>query len=819
MCNGRLLSPGAAALLWRRIVATDPESEHVVSPLGLAQAAHRAWRRMQAWQIPAAALVDEDSAETRAFARWVQQYVQWLMAQSAVDPDQLPGLIHPESLARPLRLHGFDELAPAQSALVERLREAGVDVMVTAPTARRGDCTRVESRDARGELEAAARWAAARLDAEPALRLGIVVPGLGGRQAEVRRALERVLLPATGLVGGPAPGTKLFEIAEAPALSRHAVVGAALELLAAAYGSADLAACGRLLRSPWLQGAATEAAARAMLDAWMRRNCAADVGVSQLVTLATRRDCPLLAATLAQATGLAGQQADRALPSAWCDRFHEMLTVLGWPGESLASAGFQAAERLRDLLAELATADEVVGRLDAAAALRLLREYADGVSFEPQAPDAALTVIEPEASAGMSFDGLWISGMEASRWPAPASPDPFLPRAWQLRREMPGASAALAQRQSQLLFERLLRSADEVVASVAQFEDDTPVLASALLAKLPIRTQTSGWSGSRLAVLIHKARPSLERRVDGRLPRPASGRPARGGARLLELQSACPFRAGAEFRLHARPLEAPAPGLGAAQRGELVHAVLARVWRVLGDQAGLAATGEAELRHLLQDSIAAETARLRANATPLLQRLLDLEAAWLEARLVELTACDRERMPFAVEALEATLTATFGPLALEVKPDRVDRLSDGSLAVIDYKTGGDTETRAWLGERPRLPQLPLYALALDATRVSAAAFGRVRAAGTGYVGIARRPQDFGGIASFGTRDAPKGVESWEELVSTWRERLTVLVQEYADGDARLAPVPEQACRYCHLAGLCRIDETTLRTEREDPGDA
>jgi hypothetical protein len=38
------------------------------------------------------------------------------------------------------------------------------------------------------------------------------------------------------------------------------------------------------------------------------------------------------------------------------------------------------------------------------------------------------------------------------------------------------------------------------------------------------------------------------------------------------------------------------------------------------------------------------------------------------------------------------------------------------------------------------------------------------------------------------------------------------------GDARLAPQPATACRYCHLPGLCRINETMLRSERDVAAD-
>ena len=811
---GRLLSPQAAGLIWRRLVEHDQVDAGVLSPPGLARAAYRSWRAMQAYQIPASALDEEDTHETRSFARWVRGYTRWLAEHGAVDPDLASGSLRVASVRRPLRLVGFDQLTPAQSLLVERLRAGGIDIAVEPLPMRRGDLSRVDCDDAAGELDAAARWAAERLDREPSSRLAIVVPDLGARRAEVRRKLERILLPAAGYTGGPLPESRVFEIADAPPLAERAIVVAALDLLRVLTVDADLAACGRLLRNPYLHGAATEASARAMLDVWLRRHAGADFPFGRLIRLAGEKGCPLLADVLARALQVSRWLDERVLPGIWSNRFFEMLAVLGWPGDAPRSAEHQIAERLRELIATLSSADEITGAIDVSAALQLLREYAEGVAFEPQELEVPLLVIDPHTVAGMSFDGLWLTGMEAARWPPAAAPDPFLPRSWQVRRRMPGASAELAEAHAQQLFARLVRSADEIVASVPRFDDEAAVLESALLAAVPRRATVAAWSHETLATRIHATRPTLVWSTDARLPPPSLAGPARGGAKLLELQSACPFRAGAEFRLDARALEEPGPGLAATERGELAHGVLARLWGELRDQAGLRSLTNEALEQLVDGCIRSELAELRRDMSPLRARLLDVEAAWIRRQVGELLEHDRTRHPFAVVERESPKTVTLGALALRVKLDRVDRLQDGSLAIIDYKTGGDTGRGAWLGDRPRQPQLPLYVQALDAERVAAVAYGRVRAGESAYVGIARDPSAFGGIASFGV-DAPRGYASWDELVARWRERLLLLAAEYVGGDARLAPDPGTACRYCHLATLCRINESPLRAERPE----
>jgi hypothetical protein len=209
----------------------------------------------------------------------------------------------------------------------------------------------------------------------------------------------------------------------------------------------------------------------------------------------------------------------------------------------------------------------------------------------------------------------------------------------------------------------------------------------------------------------------------------------------------------------------------------------------------------------VQRAVARALAETDRTAGALMRRLHELEANWLEARLLAMLEADAARPPFAVAGIEATRMAHIGPLSLEMRPDRVDRLADGSLAVIDYKTGASAEVKAWRDERPSLPQLPAYVLALGAERVGAVAFARVRSDAGGYVGLAREAGIFEGLRHPGGKGWPREFADWNELLGAWRRRLATLAEEYAAGDARLAPDPARACEYCHLGALCRIAAT------------
>ncbi len=659
---GRWLTEGAARLVWERIVLRDPETASLVSPGRLGRTAHESWRRMHAHEIPAHALGSEGRPESVAFARWALEFTDWMRANDWVDESLATALLGTAPAGTRIELTGFDALAPAQASLLARLEKSGVAVTHRAPAARRGIVTRVECQDRMGEFDAAARWAAARLDRDPQARLAIVVPDLRTWRDEARRSIERVLVPAATLARGPAPESLGFELAAARALSAQPVVAAALEIIDAFSRGADLAAAGRLLRNPFVAGPG-EADMRARLDSRIRRNEGPDLGLARLASLAGAGNCPGFARALRAGLALVEHWPRKALPSRWSQLWFRLLDATGWPGAGLDGNEYQSRQRWDELLAETGAIDDCTGVISTAEAAALLRDQADGVLFEPQELRTGLTVIDPQTCAGMSFDALWVCGLDTARWPSPASPDPFLPREWQTKQNLPGATAEIAVAEARRVLARLCGSAEDVVLSVPRFEGEAPLLPSALIADVPCGDPPDRWTAPIPAAAIFAARPELERLTDGSMPAVATDETSGGGARLLEIQSACPFRAQAEFRLGARPLEDSELGVAASDRGELVHAVMARLWREIGTQQALRGLTPDDLRTAIQGAIDVESAPARQSAAGFMRHLLDIEADWLHARVQELLAKDLERPPFSIESVEQGHAIDIGGLS------------------------------------------------------------------------------------------------------------------------------------------------------------
>jgi RecB family exonuclease len=293
--------------------------------------------------------------------------------------------------------------------------------------------------------------------------------------------------------------------------------------------------------------------------------------------------------------------------------------------------------------------------------------------------------------------------------------------------------------------------------------------------------------------------------ADIRAPKLA-GTGTRGGTGVLRDQSACPFRAFAAHRLAATHPQPPRPGLDAAGRGSLIHRALELFWDDLNGRADLLAMGEAAVEARVQR--AAERAvgefvqpyrhRLGAGARVLEQRCTARALArWL--------AIERGRGDFRVVARERRIEIRFGGLELAGKIDRIDETAAGTV-LIDYKTGRATKS-AWTPD-PRIadPQLPAYALAL-AARPAGIAFARLAPDAMGFDGLAETDAGVPGVTALA--DAKRGwkdFDDWPSLLAAWRGQLEALAGSFVAGRAEVDPRDPQACRYCDLHALCRIQE-------------
>jgi probable DNA repair protein len=709
--------------------------------------------------------------------------------------------------ARNVVLAGFIELSPQQQRLIDHLSAAGMSIQPMPAVTGAASVARFSAATPRDEIRAALTWARRQAEAAPESSIGIAIEDLAQRRDEVRALAEDVLCPRLQLPGN-ANAPRPYNLSLGTPLAETPIVASALALMTLAQGPIGRAAAAALVRSPYLQGS-WEARAQCERE-WLDEGRTLISWDDVLASLG-RTDAALAARWRTM--------RDRALrparqsPRQWATHWRSLLERCGWPGENvLQDAEFAARNAWEELLEEFARIGTVDTQLTAAMALQALRNLAVRSIFQPESPPAVISIMGILETAGLPFDALWVAGLSAQRWPPAPQPNPFLPIGWQRDRDVPRSSPARELSYARALTSYFAQSAPHVVMSWPTTFDAEPCAPSALIdVRAPALDEDTSSVDS--ADIIASARV-LESIADERAPALAAGK-IRGGASIIAAQSDCPFRAVALHRMRVDPWPQAAEGLNARERGQLVHAVMAAFWRDVGSLAALKACDDAAMRQHVDAAVSSA----RHIFTPVRWRLLPPALAAAEtARIAGIAThwiekYERPRPGFVVTEVEWSLPLDIAGLTLTLKLDRVDALDAGGYAIVDYKTGAVEAPAAWFAQRPRAPQLGLYALALKGASptwpLRAAAYAKLKVGEIRPVGIVADKEawpDLTAVAKLGAANTWTGVEH------QWHVLLTGLASELRDGVATVTPRDNGApCRTCGLQPLCRIEEAGLHT--------
>jgi len=790
----RCLSDMEERELWRSVVEAEERGRDFLDPAAAARAARRARRAIQEYGIPLPAVAQEQSEETQAFLKWNRAFDERCRALNCISADALPGRARDAEGAL-----SWNE-SPAWRPVARQwlLRHANIlqPLKITAAPA----VSRIEAPSPAAELAAVADWARKNLQVDAKFRAWVCIPDLNQRRAEAVDAMDAALARqrfSLRYAHGAAP----YAVAGGTPLAGFAPVRAALETLTAGIGALSFPRFSALLRAPELQASAAEASAAASLDRKLRSRAPSEADIDSWLDIAERlgrseKMAPAAAVRRLRAVrrALVESRGSQRL-SFWVTTWITALEAGPWSQRGRwSSIEYQAAERFRELLAELATAESLFGTNSPESALRLLNRAARDAAFQPQTGVPAVWVSGQLIDPWLNYDGVWVTRCSDEYWPPGPSPIALLPV--RLQREY-GVIAAGAESQLEQALDLQRRWQARALECVFSFADPGDGRLSAPSPLLP----AVGGAAAEAAPQPHwhalfSAAPPLEVLCDDLAPPFSAGESTRGVA-TLRAQSRCAFRGFAETRLAAKGLDQPVPGFNERERGDLVHHALEHVWSVLRDSNSLQLLSPQAQRRLLDEAAIAAIAAIckRRDPGPRWRsrehvRLNSLLGMWLDV--------ERKRAPFAVENLEqGAQVARFADLDFAVRIDRVDRLADGARVLIDYKTGAANAD--WRGDRPDNPQLPIYAL-LRREALVAVAYGRVNAGDSGFVAEAERRDIF----KLGARNsALEGMRDFAALVGLWSRRIERLAAEFAAGRAEVAPTLK-ACKTCDLHGLCRV---------------
>ncbi|HKW38379.1 MAG TPA: PD-(D/E)XK nuclease family protein [Burkholderiales bacterium] len=760
-----LLSPLQEEEVWRQAVG----GSGLLAAEATAAKCRDAWNLANLWRVRPGA----GNQDTEAFSGWLRKYLE--QAGGDVDPARLPDVLHKflPGMKRPKLVvaYAFDILPPQTREFLDALR---TEVNISGPGRRAGSISRASFDSARHEIEAAAQWARARLEAGGS-RIGVVVPDLHERRREVARVFARVM-------GG---GARPFDLSIGLPLAEYPLVALALSLIRFSQEPLPFEEASRVVRSPFVGGAERELAARMRLDARLREKLEAAVSLPKLIALLDRklilRD-KLERVFALREDGLFSQKT----PSEWARHFSRVLEAAGFPGErALDSEEFQTRAKWHEALGELSRLDRVAKEMPFPRAFQVLSKICADTLFQPETPDTPIQVLGLLESAGVEFDHLWVTGLTDEAWPLKASPNPFLPLGEQRKAGIPEASAESSLALDRRITEDWKQAAAEVVFSHFTKEEDRDVAPSPLIADI-LHATVELPAFPRLRDEIFKSRK--QETLRDRVAPPVKAGQIGGGTKVLSDQAACPFRAFARHRLDADPLEQPGKGLDASQRGKLVHELMKNLWTALGDSTAL----EKDLSAAIEQAADAAVRELKLEG-----RFAELERVRLARIAREWLEVEKGRPPFSVSSLEEKRTLVFAGLEFAARIDRMDKLSTGGHALIDYKTSRNLTPMQWQPPRPDDPQLALYAVSAK-EEVTAVAFARVRPGEMRFFGFSRDDEALPDVRT---------AKAWQPLLRDWKAEAEKLGGEFARGEAGVDPKKDlMTCRYCGLETLCRVYE-------------
>ena len=781
-----LLSPLQEEALWEQAIAVSDGASVLLDLPATVSAAAQACSLVRAWEVRCDVAEFRGLRDTEEFLEWMLAVERKLQANDWITESQLPralldrvtaGTLAPGTLS----YAGFDELTPADRRLFRACRAQPWEAEPAAPA---GPRHRVGLRDSSEELVQAAAWARQKLAAQPAARIGIMVRGLAALSSAAERIFDDTFHPGLDFAR-PESGVAFHLSAGVPAADVPMIAVALLAL--GLEPGLQIREAGMLLRSPFLR-----------LDKWHGAKLYSELRRQGLDKIsfevqAVRR----VFADMAQA---ADTLRERQHPSEWCAAFSQLLRHAGWPGDRpLSPAEHQTVEHWKDLLSELASLDPVLPRITYGQALQRLRGIAHDQRFSPRDDGAPVQVMDMLEAAGSQFDALWIAGLHGGAWPGVVRPNPFLPLSLQRQAGMPHSSPERELDYARRVTARLLASAPEVMCSYPLFSGEEKLRASPLLETLP-EVAEAGADFETSRHRIFTAAVPLERLPAGQGPPMAPGTPQGGGMSVLVDQAACPFRAFAKHRLRARESDAADIGISPSERGTVAHEALEYFWRDIGSQRELLARTPQEIDAVIERFVSAaldsRLSRRHRNAS--LERSRTLEQARLHDLLTEWLELERDRPDFTVLEREEQRSVDVGGLTLQIKADRVDRLADGTHAILDYKTSDKQSTKDWEGDRPNAPQLMFYATHSQ-HNISSVQFAVLVPGATDL-------------------DGYQGPELQRQLPE-WRKVVEHLGASFFQGDAVVDPkYGTKSCEFCQLHSLCRIADVRPNAPEDEAGE-
>ncbi len=758
--------------LWRTIILKFRAQEEINE--GLLTAVEEAWLRCHLWELDLEAPAFSYTMQTVQFQHWALQFKQALKSMGAITESELVSyLVKQETfwaLSNTIIWACFDDYTPQQRTLQNYFKEQFCQQFHYDLAAQETSIHHYAASDEQEEYLQLIAWLKEQLSKNKKA-IAVVVPDLETNS----HALQRLLAQHLPL--------GVFNVSLGQPLIDYPLVAHALTWLQLDNQILNLSQAQLLLDSPYLQFSKTEMLARAEF-----REQATLLQEAQFKLADFLQHLEPLAPLLAKTLKNMPSYPQQALVKEWIIEFKKRLNLLGFPGEYLLNSyNYQCYQRFLEIFDEFNQLALISPSMEKEQALQALSALLKKSIFQPKQGKSLIHILGLLEASGCNFDSIWVTSLTDQCLPKTPKLSAFIPISLQREYKMPYADPLREFQLAEKTLTRLQNSSSQCIFSYPRWANDKPNMASPFIINLPFYMPPPLDS-----IPFQKQLEAYTERYQ--LPLQQS-ECLSGGTALLANQAKCPFRAFAAHRLDLKPSLPKVEGLDAKDRGQLIHKTMEFIWKKLQDQQTLLALGEEEIENILQEAIQAAFANYFVKKTAVSSLVQEVEFTRLKRLAYACLEWERQRPAFEIEALEQSFNIQLADLKLNIRVDRIDRLSDGKKWIIDYKTTFPSNL-PWKEERPEEPQLLLYALLDD--NINGILFAELKAGQFRCKGFSEASQTELGVHGL------KKEENWADYQQIWQLQLTQLAEEFSAGHCHPQPKRATTCTNCDYQALCRL---------------
>ena len=830
-----LLGPEAEAFIWRAIIQANPNAR-LLATEQLEYQLIETRKILENWMITKEEFALYKTDEGLFFIDLYQEFQERIQTKRLLTHEQATAIIinaykaKVRSPYRNISTYGFSEMPPLIDTLLKSISLSQKYSVFELPNLT--TCAQQQNRDkvythtadnVRDELTAAACWAKKISQLDPEANIAVIVPTLTSDLNLVKSQFEKVFTPSSYLHYGNNSYHQPYDISSGSPLLSTPVIHDIFSIFNLRQSEINKSEALAILHSPFWKGAPLNMSTR--LTRWINSLPDHTVKTSQLLekweallptnegtegTIARRFHQTL------QFRETCRKQKRQSLFK-WNTTFKQYLKLLGWPGErTVSSDEYQAISFLFNQL-------DVLSSLDAHASakgvsfdfyLGELTRLLSKTVFHTQTQKNNIHILGLIEGAGMQFDYCWIVGMTEKQMPSSPAPNPFIPYALQIKYSTPRSSYARELNYSQTLLDLYIQNSKDITLSYSRTEGAQDNHPSPLLKPFEGATQPLAVESNNSTIttdfdtaLQDGIQYNNVEQIDDAKGKPLiKGTRLAGGTSHVRLHAVNPLYAYLVYRLGATPIEPAIIGVKASDRGAMLHLALANFWQKIQSHAKLAELIEQETLEVFIQDIVARVINAHFHSLGKMpgNTIINHEIERTTRHVCEFLELDAERTPFEVVGIEQKIQLDIDDIVIDMRMDRVDRMGNDDLVIIDYKTGS-TSLKS-LQVSPLLePQLPLY---LHYYKNKA-----VNVTGIGFAEISRKNKLYRGI---GNDIEIKGFENpaslnkealpstWQDSLNWWEQSLTEEIKNISSGwSPNTTRFKEPAKYYDYLAPIIR----------------